>query len=1031
VRKLLEHSSVVSSSQYRSRGGYALRLRNFIATCTILLFAFASGGQQADVGIRLLADKLAAALEAKDTEVALALWSAKSAQRDAFRKLMNSGSELREKIVGDPEIEGGVGWIWTERQVGDKTTPLVLECIKENGEWKLWKEMPAAEFLATRLVVAGGESDREALLTRHGNLPVADVAGALIELGREQRYGGNFREAIRREELALAIADRGGAGQAAAYAINNIALALYDQGDYAEALKTHRKSLSRSEGLHDNAGIARSLNNIGAVYADIGEFDAALDNYQKSLELAERVQAPHMISNALFNIGIVFARRGDYLKAFSYLEKGRSYERGATDPRSKVIDFLDTGDLFLWQGDAVQAQLNFQQALDLAQSNGLKPLVGTALIGLGRVAERDGDLKAAISLYQRSLTVLTEVGDKGTSADVLAFLGSAHSGMGDESKALEYYEKALDLHKAIGAFSETPLTMAEMARVYNRKGDPQSALKMAMEARAEAEDSGIREAVWRSYLQEAKALQGMRHSAQAELALTNSIVTIERLQSDVAGPVSEKETFFEDKLEPYLSMVGLLASSGRIPEAFRFAERAKARVLLEVLKNGQEELPATIAADERQHEKDLRLNAVTANAKLVNMRKSAPSAELAGLSAAVERARLAYDAYEAALYARYPQFKLERGDVEPVTLSEAVDLLPGTDSAFVEFDVGDETLYAFASSGGAGAKLEVKALPISRNELMKRVRRFRDQVAGRDMAFRAAAVGLYRDLLGPVDSIIGRKRQLVVVPDGVLWELPFQALIDSSGQYLLEKHSVTYAPSLTALKAMTQAKQQRKRLPESIELLAMGNPRWGAGTERIKAVYRDQDFGDLPNAANEVRKLERIYGEPKSHVYTGPEASESRFKAEAAFPTVLHLATHGILNNANPLYSFLLFAVEPKGSEEDGVLEARELLHMKLKAELVVLSACETARGRIGAGEGLIGLSWALLVSVVPTTVLSQWKVDSESTSRLMVAFHQNRRNGMSDTESLRAAALSIRKVAGFTHPFYWAPFIVIGAGLN
>jgi CHAT domain-containing protein len=113
------------------------------------------------------------------------------------------------------------------------------------------------------------------------------------------------------------------------------------------------------------------------------------------------------------------------------------------------------------------------------------------------------------------------------------------------------------------------------------------------------------------------------------------------------------------------------------------------------------------------------------------------------------------------------------------------------------------------------------------------------------------------------------------------------------------------------------------------------------------------------------------------------------------------------------------------------VLEARELLRMKLNAELVVLSACETARGRIGEGEGVIGLSWALLVSGVPTTVLSQWKVESKSTSRLMVAFHQNRRKSMSDAEALREAALSTLKLPGFQHPFYWAPFIVIGAGLN
>jgi len=121
-------------------------------------------------------------------------------------------------------------------------------------------------------------------------------------------------------------------------------------------------------------------------------------------------------------------------------------------------------------------------------------------------------------------------------------------------------------------------------------------------------------------------------------------------------------------------------------------------------------------------------------------------------------------------------------------------------------------------------------------------------------------------------------------------------------------------------------------------------------------------------------------------------------------------------------------AGEGDGSTDDGLLEAQELLRMQLRAELVVLSACETARGRVGAGEGVIGLSWALFVAGAPSTVLSQWKVESDSTSRLMVAFHQNRKRGLNDAEALRQASLLIRKNPAYQHPFYWTPFILIGA---
>jgi CHAT domain-containing protein len=370
--------------------------------------------------------------------------------------------------------------------------------------------------------------------------------------------------------------------------------------------------------------------------------------------------------------------------------------------------------------------------------------------------------------------------------------------------------------------------------------------------------------------------------------------------------------------------------------------------------------------------------------------------------------------------------------MEPVKAEEAQRLL-GSDTALLEYTVSDDQLFLFVCRGGtAQAAVEVFVIPVSQRELSDMVEQLRKQLANRDLAFRATAKRLYQLVLAPAAVHLKGSAKLVVVPDSVLWELPFQALLDPAGRYLLDAYTISYAPSLTAWKSMNEVKRERRQNRSETQLLAMGNPRWGTATvEELKAVYRDQDLGALPLAEAEVRQLGKIYGQDRSHVYIGREARESRFKAEAAKSSVLHLATHGILNNSSPLYSYLLLAGEGDGSAEDGILEARELLEMKLHAELAVLSACETARGRVGAGEGVIGLSWALFVAGVPTTVLSQWKVESDSTSRLMVAFHQNRQKSMSDAEALRAAALSIRKNPAYQHPFYWAPFIAVGAALE
>jgi CHAT domain-containing protein len=167
----------------------------------------------------------------------------------------------------------------------------------------------------------------------------------------------------------------------------------------------------------------------------------------------------------------------------------------------------------------------------------------------------------------------------------------------------------------------------------------------------------------------------------------------------------------------------------------------------------------------------------------------------------------------------------------------------------------------------------------------------------------------------------------------------------------------------------------------------------------------------------------------------GTEAREERFKAEGGSYGMLHLATHGILNDASPMYSYVLLSQEGN-QKEDGLLEAWEMMNLNLKAELVVLSACETARGRVGAGEGVIGLSWALFVAGSPTAVVSQWKVESASTTRLMVEFHRQLKTGMESPESkmskaqaLQQAALKLLHSRQYAHPFYWAGFVLVGDG--
>ena len=297
--------------------------------------------------------------------------------------------------------------------------------------------------------------------------------------------------------------------------------------------------------------------------------------------------------------------------------------------------------------------------------------------------------------------------------------------------------------------------------------------------------------------------------------------------------------------------------------------------------------------------------------------------------------------------------------------------------------------------------------------------------------FDALARRLHDLILGPAAAELQARTNLVIVPDGPLWDVPFQAFEPGPRHYVIETHAVSYAPSLTALREMSKHSRVSPGRPGAGgTLLALGNPALSAQTtSEIKEVFMDADLAPLPRAETQVRELARIYGPAQSKIYTGTEASEDRLKSEAPGAGVLHIAAHGIVNNTSPMYSQLVLS-RGEGSQDDGVLETWEIMNMELKADLVVLAACDTARGRYGAGEGMIGLSWAFFIAGCPTTVVSQWSVESESTSRLMVEFHRNLRLGLSRAEALRRAELKLLKgEPRYRDPFYWAPFVVIGAG--
>jgi len=910
------------------------------------------------------------------------------------------------------------------------------------------------------------------------------IASALMNIGNVYQSQGNYLQALEYHQKSLAIQEALGNKQGIAYLLNNIGIVHKLQGNYAQAVEAFQKSLAMKEALGDKAGIGNSLTNIGVVYMDQGNYVQALEYLQKSLAIKEAIGDKAGIATSLNNIGLVRHEQGNYLQALEYYQKSLAIKETIGDKAGIAGTLNNIGKFHHSQSNYVRALEYFQKGLAVSESLGNKAMVALTLGNIGVVHGDQGDVEQELAYYQKSLAIREAMGDKagvamtlnnigvmydsqgnyaqaleyhqkslaiketiGDKAGIAASLnniGIVHELQGNYEQALEYYQKSLAMWEAVGNKAEIAETLHNIGSVHKNQGRYSQALGFLGRAATMAYPLGGFKTLWRSHLTAGIAYRALNQSAQARKAFDEATKTIETMRTQIAGGEQEAQRFFANKLSPYLAMVDLLVTENKVAEALTYAERAKARVLLDALHNGRVNITKAMTAQEQEQERGLNNQLVSLNTQIFreNQREKPDKARVEALEKDLQKTRLEYEAFETNLYAAHPELKVRRGEAEILTLEEARALLPDAGTAALKFVVAEEKTSLFVltkSAPGSHAAVEVKVFPIAikQKDLEERVKQFRDQVAERDQAFAKNAAAMFQLLIAPARPLLQGKTTLIIVPDGPLWELPFQALQSPENRYLLQDYTVFYAPSLTVLREMVRLRRQNRAPATTPTLLAVGNPALGQQTvKRIQDATMDEKLGPLPAAQRQAEELGKLYGQQRSKVYTGADATEERVKTESANYNILHLAAHGALNNRRPMYSHIVLSQMDEKGKEDGLLEAWELMKLDLKADLAVLSACETARGRVVGGEGVIGLTWALFVAGCPTTVVSQWKVNDRSTADLMVEFHKQlkKRSASSDSQNsiaqaLRKAALKLLDKSQYQHPYYWAGFIVVGDG--
>ncbi|HEU0176923.1 MAG TPA: CHAT domain-containing tetratricopeptide repeat protein [Blastocatellia bacterium] len=1045
-----------------------------------------------EASLRVVVEEYFSAYGKKDLAGVVALWSESSPSLATYKQsleqqLASEDLSFGRSAISRVKMESGKASLRVtialtsinrkNQQKSEQRLARIFEFIREGKQWKVWRYAPAAEDLARALAKADNEAERTGLLAEEKELVGVELGRALLTqgeqlisqgdykraieiykltseiaqqlndkdiiaiairgIGNAQRLQGNSSQALEQYQKSLKISEEISNKIEIAKALQNIGVVQCSRGDYIEALESFHKGLRMLEEIGDKLGLAIVLNNIGYVQNSQGNITEALEQYRKCLKISEEIGDKPGIAITLYNIGNAYREQSNYAEALEQYQKSLKISEEIGDRFVAAGALSNIGNVHYFQGDYAQALEQHRKSLKIMEEIGNKAGIASTLNNIGLVYQLQGNYTEALEQHRNGLKISEEIGDKPAVAGTLNNIGSAYQLQGDYTEALEQYQKGLKIKEEIGDKAGIAASLSNIGETHRLQGNYTEALQFAERAADLARQVGLLEPLSGAYTTAGRAYFTLNQLSQSRLALDQAITIIETLRFQVAGGEQERQRFFESKISPYYAMVELLIAQNNPGEALSYAERARARVLLDVLSSGRVSVTKAMTGLEIEQEGKLKSRLVALNTQISReqQREQADQNRLSQLGSLLQEARLDFEDFETRLYNSHPKLKPQRGEAPVIKAEELAALLPDSRSALLEYVVTDDHTYLFAitkAAGKAGVEVRVYALTIKRADLTKQIESFREQLAGRDLGFRAPARRLYQSLLKPAEAQLQGKTNLIIVPDDKLWELPFQGLIAGGDRYVIENSAVSYAPSLTVLREMKAQRNKHGVNEAGLNLLALGNPAIGRETlEHEPLALRGAKLGPLPAAEQEVKALGQVYGAAHSKIYIGPEACEDRVKTEAGQAGVLHFATHGILNDTEPMYSHLVLAQGDQN--EDGLLEAWELMRLDLKAHLAVLSACETARGRFGAGEGVIGLTWAMFVAGVPTTLVSQWKVESASTRDLMLNFHRQLKapsavaRATVMAESWRQAALKLMKNPATSHPFYWAGFVLVG----
>jgi CHAT domain-containing protein/uncharacterized protein HemY len=767
-----------------------------------------------------------------------------------------------------------------------------------------------------------------------------------------------------------------------------------NKGQLRAALKTFEQVLITLRQISEPQAEAATLSQIGSIYYNLGEFQKALNYYQQGLKIFQQQKARKEQGTTLTNIAAVYRNLGQYQKALEFNQQALTIRREVKDAVGEATTLNNMAAVYDNLGQYQKSLELYKEALAIFDKLKDDRGKGTTLNNIGLNYGNQGAYTEALSYYQQALEILKTAGDRMGVGRTLTNIGFAYSNLAEYQKALVSLEQALAIRREIGDRPGEAVTLDRMGTVHRQQNLYKTALQFYEQALAIFKEVKNSPGVGYTLSNIGATLLKVGDFKAAAEQLMAAVEVWESLRPGLTD--ENKVSLFEKQAETYGLLQQASIAQNKTEAALEIAERGRARAFAELL-------AARLGSDKSQ--------------QLVALKP--PNIEQIKRIAAEQKATI----------------------IEYSIVAEKIyvwAIAPSGDIAFREIntsnldislaDVARNTLVAAAIGRNRGSAPEDPIAESENNSALVSTRKINRRLHQ-----------TYKLLIEPIADILPKNPgdRVIFIPQGVLFLIPFVALQDAGGNYIIEKHTVSIAPSIQVLDLTRQHRQRLRSHPKS-QVLVVGNPTMPS--IRSIADEAPTPLSPLPGAEKEAIAIASILG---TKAIVGKEATERAIVQKMPQARIIHLATHGLLNElldrGFEVPGAIALAPDrtpPTGAGTgalpldqgdaagDGLLTSGEIFNLKLNAELVVLSACNTGRGRI-SGDGVLGLSRSFIAAGVSSIVVSLWFVPDAPTADLMTEFYRQLQQNSDKAVALRQAMLvTMRR---HPQPSNWAAFALIG----